>query len=84
MTYFGYKLVAVTTFSGLPVIYELVPAHTDERAAGEAVRPYLRGCQTRRRSGDCTRNLARTSFTLDGLPPAGAHQPHQAHRRRPL
>ncbi len=45
MKYFGYKLVAVTTFSGLPVIYELVPAHTDEREAAEAVLAYLRGCQ---------------------------------------
>jgi len=45
MTYFGYKLVAVTTFSGLPIIYELVPAHTDEREAAEAVLVYLRGCQ---------------------------------------
>jgi hypothetical protein len=45
MTYFGYKLVTITTFSGLPVVYELVPAHTDEREAAEAVLPYLRGCQ---------------------------------------
>jgi hypothetical protein len=45
MTYFGYKLVAVTTFSGIPVVYELVPAHTDEREAAEAVLAYLRGCQ---------------------------------------
>ncbi len=45
MKYFGYKLVAITTFSGIPVIYELVPAHTDEREAAEAVLGYLRGCQ---------------------------------------
>lgn len=45
MKYFGYKLVAVTTFSGIPVVYELVPAHTDEREAAEAVLTYLRGCQ---------------------------------------
>ena len=45
MKYFGYKLVAITTFSGIPVIYELVPAHTDEREAAEAVLAYLRGCQ---------------------------------------
>lgn len=35
--YFGYKLVTVTTLSGLPVIYDLVPAHLDERDAAEAV-----------------------------------------------
>jgi hypothetical protein len=45
MKYFGYKLVAITTFSGIPVVYELVPAHTDEREAAEAVLTYLRGCQ---------------------------------------
>lgn len=45
LKYFGYKLVAITTFSGIPVAYELVPAHTDEREAAEAVLAYLRGCQ---------------------------------------
>jgi len=45
MKYFGYKLVAITTFSGIPVVYELVPANTDEREAAEAVLVYLRGCQ---------------------------------------
>jgi len=45
LKYFGYKLVAITTCSGIPVIYELVPAHTDEREAAEAVIAYLRGCQ---------------------------------------
>jgi len=45
MNYFGYKLVAITTFSGIPVVYELVPAHTDERVAAEAVLVYLRGCK---------------------------------------
>jgi hypothetical protein len=45
MKYFGYKLVAVTTLYGIPVIYELVPAHTDERQAAEAVLGYFRGCQ---------------------------------------
>ena len=45
MKYFGYKLVAITTLSGIPVIYELVPAHTDEREAAEAVLTYVRGCQ---------------------------------------
>jgi hypothetical protein len=45
LKYYGYKLVAITTCSGIPVIYELVPAHTDEREAAEAVLAYLRGCQ---------------------------------------
>jgi hypothetical protein len=44
MKYFGYKLVVITTLSGIPVIYELVPAHTDERKAAETVLAFLRGC----------------------------------------
>jgi hypothetical protein len=35
--YFGYKLVLLTTVDGLPVVYDLVPAHTDERAAALSV-----------------------------------------------
>lgn len=35
--YFGYKLVMVTTLNGIPVVYDLVPANTDERQAIEAV-----------------------------------------------
>lgn len=35
--YFGYKLVLVTTLDGIPVVYDLVPANTDERQAAEAV-----------------------------------------------
>ena len=42
--YFGYKLVAITTFSGLPVVYEMVPANTDERDAAEEVLSSLRAC----------------------------------------
>jgi len=34
---FGYKLVMITTLDGLPVVYDLVPANTEERAAAEAV-----------------------------------------------
>lgn len=41
--YFGYKLVTITTLTGLPVVYELVPANTDERAAAETVLGYLNG-----------------------------------------
>ncbi len=45
LKYFGYKLVALSTFSGIPVAYELVPAHTDEREAAETVLYQVRGCQ---------------------------------------
>jgi hypothetical protein len=42
--YFGYKFVAVTTFSGLPIIFEMVAANTDERDAAEEVLCRLRSC----------------------------------------
>lgn len=44
LKYFGYKLVAVTTLSGIPVVYDLVPANTDERAAAETVIEYFSFC----------------------------------------
>lgn len=44
MHYFGYKLVVATTLSGFPLIYELVPANTDEREAAEVVLQHLNSC----------------------------------------
>lgn len=44
MHYFGYKLVTLTTLAGLPLVYELVPAHTDERQAADTVLAQVRGC----------------------------------------
>lgn len=35
LTYFGYKLVMLTTLDGIPVVYDPVPANTDERAAAD-------------------------------------------------
>lgn len=35
--YFGYKLVMITTMSGIPIVYDLVPANMDERKAAESV-----------------------------------------------
>lgn len=37
LNYFGYKLVMVTTLDGIPVVYDLVAAKTEERQAAEAV-----------------------------------------------
>jgi len=37
LNYFGYKLVVVATLDGMPVVYDLVAANTDERKAAEAV-----------------------------------------------
>ena len=39
--YFGYKLVTASTLNGIPLVYELVPANTDERKAAEAVIDYF-------------------------------------------
>lgn len=44
MYYFGYKLVTLTTLRGIPVVYELVPAHTDERRAAETVLTRVQDC----------------------------------------
>jgi len=44
LNYFGYKLVVLSTLSGIPVAYELVPANLDERRAAEAVMDYLANC----------------------------------------
>ena len=41
MYYWGYKLVMLTTLDGLPIMYELVPANTDERQAAETILPYV-------------------------------------------
>ena len=45
MKYFGYKLVVISSFDGLPIAYELVPANTDERDAAETVLAYVRDSQ---------------------------------------
>jgi hypothetical protein len=42
--YFGYKFVALTTFDGVPIVYELVAANTDERAAAEEALACVRRC----------------------------------------
>lgn len=44
LNYFGYKLVTITTLSGIPVVYDLVPANLDERLAAEAIIDYLDWC----------------------------------------
>jgi hypothetical protein len=44
MQYFGYKLVTITTLSGIPVVYDLVPANLDERLAAETIIDHLVYC----------------------------------------
>ena len=44
LDYFGYKLVMLTTLEGLPVVYDLVPANTDERQAAQVVLQRVKGC----------------------------------------
>ena len=43
MYYFGYKLVAITTLEGIPLLYDLVPANTDERQAADELLDRLFG-----------------------------------------
>ena len=43
MYYFGYKLVAICTLEGLPLLYDLVPANMDERKAAETLLEQLSG-----------------------------------------
>ena len=40
--YFGYKLVMVTSLTGIPVVYELAAANIEERKAAETALDYLR------------------------------------------
>lgn len=42
LKYFGYKLVLLIDFSGIPICFELVPANTDERAAADEILPQLK------------------------------------------
>lgn len=44
LNYFGYKLVMLTTLAGLPVVYDLVAANTDERQAAEVVLQRVHDC----------------------------------------
>ncbi len=43
MHYFGYKLVAISTLEGIPLLYDLVPANIDERQAAETLLGKLTG-----------------------------------------
>jgi len=45
MNYFGDKLVLISTLNGIPLIYSLVPASTDERFTAGSVLEYVRACR---------------------------------------
>jgi hypothetical protein len=44
LNYFGYKLVMLTTLDSIPLLYDLVPANCDERAAAEVVLQRVHDC----------------------------------------
>ena len=44
LNYFGYKLVMLTTLDGVPLVYDLVAANTDEREAAEVVLQRVKDC----------------------------------------
>lgn len=41
LKYYGFKLVMISTLDGIPMVYDLVPANSDERVAAESVIDYL-------------------------------------------
>lgn len=41
LNYFGYKLVLVSSLEGIPILYELVSANTEERQAAETLLAYF-------------------------------------------
>lgn len=41
LNYFGYKLVMVSSLDGIPILYELVSANTEERQAAETLLTYF-------------------------------------------
>ena len=43
MHYFGYKLVLLSSWNGIPMAFDIVPAHTDERVAVESILELVRG-----------------------------------------
>ena len=44
LNYFGYKLVMLTTLDGVPIVYDLVAANIDERAAAAVVLQRVTAC----------------------------------------
>lgn len=45
LNYFGYKLVLVSSLEGIPILYELVSANTEERQAAETLLAYFSNAQ---------------------------------------
>ena len=45
LMYFGYKLVTLSNFHGIPVVYELVAPNSDERLAAQSALYAIRGCR---------------------------------------
>lgn len=43
MYYYGYKLVTISTLEDIPLVYDLVPANTDERKAADTILEQLAG-----------------------------------------
>ncbi len=79
MNYFGYKLVLIITLKGIPLVYFLVPASTDERLAAQSVLECVRGCRIKafkgfiggQRQSDISKTTGNQIFTpypAKGLP----------------
>ncbi len=83
LQYCGYKLVLLTTRAGLPVAYELVPAHTDERAAAETVLSVLWHGEVYEDKGFLGGRLATSPAGGPGQPDLDPHSGPSTHAARP-
>ena len=87
MNYFGYKLVLLATWQGVPIAYDLVPANTDERAASVGVLQFVSGCDIYADKGFISaswqEDLARrTGNRIWTVKRANQHQQHSAQLNR--
>ena len=78
LKYFGYQRVLLCTWEGVPAAYDLVPASTDERVAGDQVLDCLWQAQIigdKGFMGEDWQRLYRETRPVDILTPYRAHQP---------
>ena len=66
LRYFGYKLVMITTLSGIPIAYELVPADTDDRVAANEVLDSLNNSHVYGDKGFIGEEWQTRRYELDG------------------
>jgi hypothetical protein len=83
MSYFGYKLVLLSTWEGIPIGYALVPANTDEREAAAEVLGYAKGCTIWADKGFISADWQAEIYRQTGNRVLTAHRANQ-HQQNPL